>query len=160
MNNQSEQCFPAGFLLLGLCLTGWLTAAQAAPAKTSPPAVAADYGKLPLSFVENRGQADPAVRFMSRGPGYSLFLTAAETVLTLTARDAKTPAHPSAAGRTTPAYGTHQNAAPERRTALRMTLAGGQPPRAIVGREPLPGVVNVFRGKDPAQWHTGLPTFG
>ena len=122
--------------------------------------MAADYGKLPLSFVENRGQADPAVRFMSRGPGYSLFLTAAETVLTLTARDAKTPAHPSAAGRTTPAYGTHQNAAPERRTALRMTLAGGQPPRAIVGREPLPGVVNVFRGKDPAQWHTGLPTFG
>jgi hypothetical protein len=29
------------------------------------------YGKLPLSFAINRGQADPRVKFLSRGSGYS-----------------------------------------------------------------------------------------
>lgn len=30
---------------------------------------------LPLSFEANRGQTDPAVKFLSRGDGYALFLT-------------------------------------------------------------------------------------
>ncbi len=41
------------------------------------------YGKLPLSFEENRGQTDAAVKFLSRGNGYSLFLTPTEAVLAL-----------------------------------------------------------------------------
>ena len=39
-----------------------------------------DYGKLPLVFESNQGQADPQVRFLARGRGYSLFLTPAEAV--------------------------------------------------------------------------------
>src|SRR5262245_46863710 len=38
------------------------------------------YGKLPLSFEANRGQADGRVMFLSRGSGYSLFLTATEAI--------------------------------------------------------------------------------
>ena len=41
------------------------------------------YGKLPLSFEANRGQTDGKVRFLSRGAGYSLFLTGDEAVLRL-----------------------------------------------------------------------------
>ena len=41
------------------------------------------YGKLPLSFEINQGQTDPRVKFLSRGSGYSLFLTGNEAVLTL-----------------------------------------------------------------------------
>ena len=33
------------------------------------------YGKLPLSFEPNQGQADKAVKFLARGRGYGLFLT-------------------------------------------------------------------------------------
>jgi hypothetical protein len=40
-----------------------------------PPALAPSYGKLPLSFEANQGQTDPQVKFLSRGKGYSLFLT-------------------------------------------------------------------------------------
>jgi len=29
------------------------------------------YGRLPMSFEENRGQTDPNVRFISRGSGYN-----------------------------------------------------------------------------------------
>src|ERR1700677_590058 len=41
------------------------------------------YGKLPLAFEPNLGQADPQVKFLSRGDGYSLFLTPAEAVFVL-----------------------------------------------------------------------------
>src|ERR1700683_490992 len=61
------------------------TGAQQPSAKRSatlPPAAQAkipeDYGKLPLSFEANRGQTDPKVKFLSRGSGYSLFLTGDE----------------------------------------------------------------------------------
>src|SRR5688572_24107820 len=41
----------------------------------------AAYGKLPLSFEENQGQTDSRVKFIARGSGYTLFLTATEAVL-------------------------------------------------------------------------------
>jgi len=44
---------------------------------------AASYAKLPLSFEINQGQTDPRVKFLSRGSGYTLFLTGNEAVLSL-----------------------------------------------------------------------------
>jgi hypothetical protein len=41
------------------------------------------YGKVPLSFEANRGQTDLRVKFLSRGSGYTLFLTGDEAVLAL-----------------------------------------------------------------------------
>jgi hypothetical protein len=40
------------------------------------------YGRVPLAFEANQGQTDPHVKFVSRGPGYGLFLTTSEAVLT------------------------------------------------------------------------------
>jgi hypothetical protein len=39
--------------------------------------------RLPLAFEANQGQADERVKFISRGNGYALFLTADEAVLAL-----------------------------------------------------------------------------
>ena len=41
------------------------------------------YGKLPLNFEANQGQTDQQVKFLTRGSGYSVFLTPTEAVLTL-----------------------------------------------------------------------------
>src|SRR5262245_24397818 len=41
------------------------------------------YGKLPLVFEQNQGQVDRDVKFLARGSGYALFLTATEAVLSL-----------------------------------------------------------------------------
>jgi len=58
-----------------------------AAAEKAEPAVRAraieSYGKLPLSFEANQGQTDRRVKFLSRGSGYSLFLTGNEAVLAL-----------------------------------------------------------------------------
>ena len=43
--------------------------------------IADHYGKLPLSFESNEGQTDRTAKFISRGPGYDLFLTTTGAVL-------------------------------------------------------------------------------
>lgn len=40
-----------------------------------------------------------------------------------------------------------------------MRLVGARANSALSGLDRLPGVVNYFHGSDPAQWHTGIPTF-
>ena len=39
--------------------------------------------RVPLSFEANQGQTDRAVKFLSRGDGYALFLTPTEAVFKL-----------------------------------------------------------------------------
>src|SRR5262249_36709555 len=56
-------------------------AGQVADASHLPPSRPEAYGILPLSFEINRGQADGQIRFLSRGSGYSLFLTATEAII-------------------------------------------------------------------------------
>ena len=92
------------------------------------------YGKLPMSFEPNQGQADGQVQFLSRGSGYTLFLTSTEAVLALFRPEA-------------------------RDTTVRMTLAGSNPKPQMAGLEALPGKVNYFLGKDPTKWRTNIPTY-
>ena len=54
-----------------------------ARAGAAQPRLVASYGKLPLSFEVNRGQTASQVKFVSRGRGYTLFLTGDEAVLEL-----------------------------------------------------------------------------
>jgi hypothetical protein len=54
-----------------------------AAAPGANPQLVAAYGRLPLSFEANRGQTAASVKFVSRGPGYALFLTATDAVLAL-----------------------------------------------------------------------------
>src|SRR5438477_12664304 len=81
---------------LSLFLITVLVAACASPASRSvgasrpsvaarPPILAVQeaYGRLPLSFEQNRGQASADVKYLSRGRGYTLFLTSQDVVLRL-----------------------------------------------------------------------------
>ena len=49
--------------------------AQSGAQLPSAESIPANYAKLPLTFELNHGQIDPRVRFVSRGPGYTAFLT-------------------------------------------------------------------------------------
>lgn len=104
------------------------------------------YGKLPLSFEANRGQADPEVRFLARGKGYTLFLTATETVLSLR--------EPAAHGNP----GRHEKQA-GKTTVLRMKLVGVNPEAQVEGVDELPGKSHYFIGNDPAKWRTNVPAY-
>src|SRR5271168_3855586 len=59
-----------------------LKAGSANP-KSASPGLAANYGKLPLSFEANQGQAGPEVEFLSHGYGHSLFLSGGNATVLL-----------------------------------------------------------------------------
>src|SRR5882724_1622059 len=50
---------------------------------TVQPSLREDYGRGSLAFEANQGQTDSSVKFLSRGAGYSLFLTTHEAVVVL-----------------------------------------------------------------------------
>src|SRR5437773_781610 len=111
-----------------------LPAAAATDARLSE-----SYGKLPLQFEANRGQTDKAVRFLSRGAGYNLYLTSGEAVLVLSKkRDAQASA---------------------KSVALRMNLVGAARNPQVSGIEEQPGKANYFIGKDRSKWRTNVPTY-
>jgi RHS repeat-associated protein len=112
---------------------------------TTRPGIDVAYAQLPLSFEANQGQTDAQVNFLSRGDGYSLFLTPGEAVLSLH-RPANSATGNAEAG-STPAV-------------VRMQLVGGNPSAQASGLDPLPGRSNYFVGNDPTQWHTDIPTYG
>src|SRR5216117_4313936 len=109
--------------------------------------VSETYGKLPLHFEANRGQTDKDVHFLSRGPGYSLYLTSGEAVLVL----AKPNADAKDDARSAKARGES--------VALRMSLVGAARKPVVNGLDEQPGKANYFIGKDPAQWRTNVPTY-
>ena len=102
--------------------------------QTANPRIVESYGKLPLSFEANEGQTDSQVKFISRGTGYSLFLTSTEAVLSL-----KTPSSSA--------------------IVLKMKLVGANPSPQLTGRDELPGKSNYFIGNDPAKWRTNVSNY-
>ena len=67
-----------------LCLSSLPVGTSTTPADAASQArLSAAYGQLPLSFEANHGQTDSQVNFLSRGSGYSLFLTPTKAVLSL-----------------------------------------------------------------------------
>ena len=94
----------------------------------------AAFAQLPLTFVENRGQADRRVRFQVQGPGHAFALTPGQIALTLQ--------RPSGEG-----------------VALALRFRGADPGVALSGSRRAPGAVNYLRGNDPARWRTGVPGY-
>src|SRR6266851_5148830 len=112
-----------------------------------PAAAAADarvsetYGKLPLHFEANRGQTHEGVRFLARGPGYSLYLTPTKAVLTLL--------KPESPARKPAAHGKSEPRGPASGIVVRMTFTGANPNPGVTGLAELPGKANYFIGNDP-----------
>ncbi len=137
-----QSCWSAGLsawiltYLFALTLyTGAASAADARPDHTSadPASVAHRVALLPLGFEANLGQTDSKVQFLSRGAGYTLFLTGDEQVLRL-----------SKAGRS---------------AVVRLQFAGRQRSIQLHGSEVLQLRSNYFVGRDPKGWQRDVPNF-
>jgi hypothetical protein len=88
--------------------------------------------KLPLSFEQNQGQTDPQVKYLTRGPGFVLYLTGKEIILT--GQDSS-------------------------RGVLRMKLEGANQHAKIEPLDKLPGLTNYFIGNDPSKWRTHIANY-
>ena len=110
----------------------------------------ASFGKLPLSFEANQGQADGRVKFLSHGHGYALFLTGDETVLELQEPGVRSQKSESKSEKRK-TKGENQ--------VVRLRLVGGKPNAEVSGQDELAGKVNYFIGNDPKKWHANVPTY-
>src|SRR6266852_5427426 len=100
-----------------------------------------------LAFELNEGQTDREVRFLSRGPGFQLFLTDTEAVIAL--------AWPSTdqAERSTP-FATSRKSSVGPTATFRMSLVNSSHRFRPAGRRPQRGRSNYFLGRDRARWLT------
>jgi len=139
---------------------------------SEPPARARlAHARLPLSFEPNSGQADPRVQFLSRGHGYTLFLTKDEAVLALkeaelgikkqeARRSEIEVRNPKIEIRKSKSEKRKTTSAPGASTFLRMKLLGANPATKVTGEGELPGKANYFIGNNPKKWLRGVPTYG
>jgi hypothetical protein len=141
-----------------LALNGSHTSRPDTLAVQSRQRIAAEYGKLPLSFEANRGQSDQRVKFISRGQGYSLFLTDTEVVLALTHSHGSAKVPPPDWAQKTRASGMEAGSGAAS-AVLRVKLAGANPAARIEGLDERPGRSNYFIGNDPAKWRTDVPQY-
>jgi hypothetical protein len=102
--------------------------------------------RIPAAFEANIGQADPAVRFVARGPDHTVFITPNEAVLVLAAPARRSGKIPTAL-------------VVSRNTVVRLTAVGGSANPAVVGEEQLSATVNYIRGSNPANWHASVPIY-
>jgi hypothetical protein len=111
-----------------------------------------------LYFEPNRGQTDPQVKFLSRGSGYTLFLTrGAEAVLVLRKPTPKRdPLQPPALAWA----GVAPQSEPASPTAVvRIKLVGRNARPRVDGLDELLGKANYFIGNDPKKWRTNVPMY-
>src|SRR5438067_5256719 len=107
--------------------------ARLPPSPAQPPSKAQldeAYGRLPLHFEENRGQADSTVRFIAHTAAGRVLLTSTGFVLALDG------------------------------PALRLSFAGATAEPTTQALDLRPGRVNYYLGQDPQRWHTDIPTYG
>jgi hypothetical protein len=117
-----------------LCLSSLTpSTSPAQPGSVTQARLTAAYGQLPLSFEANKGQTDPRVNFLSRGAGYSLFLTPSRAVMELQ-------------------QGGGGN-------VVAMRIVGASPASHPVGLDKMAGVSNYLIGNDPSQWHTNIANY-
>ena len=131
---------------LALCLAQEVIASDL-PQQSS--AAKQQFYSLPMHFEPNVGQIDRSVDYVSRGPGYTVFLTPSQAVLSLKTQN--DPVEPQQSGR--------KKQAQLSQTSFAMKLVGANAHATAQGQEQLQGTVNYFLGNEPAQWRSSIPLF-
>src|SRR5579859_7705546 len=141
--------------LLGLSTPSAKVGVGKAPSRetraTSSARALAQYARLPMSFERNEGQTDRRVKFLARGQGYGLFLTADEAVLAL--KRSSVVSRQLSVGR------MEEPGPPATDGVLRMQLLNTNANAKVLGEDEQHGKTNYFIGNDPARWRTNVPNY-
>ncbi|MEW6747536.1 MAG: hypothetical protein AB1486_32795 [Planctomycetota bacterium] len=114
--------------------------------------------RLPLAFIENRGQIDERARFYARRGGMKAYFTEKGFALQLVSRP---PDHASTGPMASPLSDREvlPDGEPTTGANLFLTFEGASPGVTIEGLEQLPGRYNYFLGNDPSRWRTEVPAY-
>jgi hypothetical protein len=117
--------------------------------------IQASYAALPLAFEQNQGQTDPQVKYLARGHGYTLFLTANDAVFSLHSRPVASgsSSRQSSEAELKSRVQRHKK---DSAAVVHMHLVGGNLSAKVEGSGPMAGTANYFVGNDQSKWHSGV----
>lgn len=126
------------FRIVSQVIVFWLFAFATASAwtdrdATNKPTPGAGSPHIPFAFVENRGQANPRVRYIGSGPEFKAWFEDRGVTLQ------------------------------RGQSGLRIAFEQGAlstPPDSIRPGDPMGATANYIRGRDSGSWQTGLPLYG
>ena len=101
------------------------------------------FGKLPLSFTENRGQINNLVSHYLKGRGGTIYFTKESIVYKLLSE--KVP------------HARDRRSKKSRRLSFTLRPLGAEKTVKLLSQKRLPGRVNYLIGDDPKDWHTNIP---
>jgi Beta-propeller repeat len=109
------------------------------------------YGKLPINFEPNVGQASPTVKYLARGDGYSVGLTERGAILSLRQVTTGKPSQSQASRTSRPA--------PAAQSLLRLSLAHANARPRMRAEQRQDSVSNYFIGNDQSKWHSKVVNY-
>jgi len=116
------------------------------PDKATKTKVLASYAKLPLAFIENRGQVNKEVAYYLKGRQGTIYFTHKGIVYDLISAS--------------PAPSKKQPLPPERkRLSFTITPIGASKDHTLIATERLPGKIHYLIGNDPTKWKTQIPIY-
>ncbi len=132
------------------------------PAQPERARVSEAFGKLPLYFIENRGQFDERVAYYLQGSDKTVYFTAEGLTFALNGRgegegEAETST-PGAALRTASFSGEPAADATQQRYILKLDFVGANPKVRPRGREQSEAVFSYFKGSRE-EWQSGLKSY-
>ncbi|MEW5977066.1 MAG: SBBP repeat-containing protein [Acidobacteriota bacterium] len=152
MKRTATVCLLAGLVVLNLIWLGFrrdrngADSAQESQSSRSSSQGRKGFARLPLSFEANMGQLAERVKFVSRGNGATLYLTAAESIWHFPGSESSQASAgeelPSRAGST-----------------LQMRLLDANPERSISGQNVVPTRTHSYLGSDTRGWRTNIPSY-
>jgi hypothetical protein len=104
--------------------------------------------RLPISFEQNVGQADPKLLYLSRTPGAVVSLGAREMYVTVTG------------GTATPGAKRQDRKASPQSMTLRFGFSGANVEPRLETTNNLPSKTNYYLGSDPSRWRTNIANYG
>jgi hypothetical protein len=126
----------------------------AIPGKAEKESLLEAYGKLPLYFVENKGQLDSKVRFYVKTSGQTLYFTDEGIVFDLFRREKDTEKVMDGAEN-----GHQTSGVKTERLVFNLAFENAQQAISIEGLGRRGARINYFVGNDKNKWKTGSPTF-
>ena len=107
--------------------------------KSSSVKLAADFEKMPLYFIANKGQMDERVDYYVQGKDKSIYFGPGGVTFVLASAEAS-------------------KLEAEEHWVVKLDFVGSDRAVRPIGQDETGAVISYFQG-NPEEWHTGLPTF-
>jgi len=93
-----------------------------------------EFGKIPLAFETNQGQVDESVKFLTRGSGYTMFLTPQEAIISLASLN-------------------------DVSANIQMKMIGANPSPNVIGLDKISSKTNYLISDNQEDWFTDIPNY-